>query len=224
MISNFDNINLTIYFSSGALLQEISTFFELDDIFKELFIYPLAVYQIDSMSLKDQKIVGENFTHLEEFVRYKWGQDGLDQFRKVQKENIANFYSEKFYPLEEYIELLEAMQEIFDDENLAFNIGWHRARNLVLAKGRQAQGLEVLQKIVTAWRKFVNFGRISVEQLPDETFSVVISDYFSHPLYCERMRGFFAGLVGDNRMDQRNINKISCVCQGDDRCEYNLRV
>ena len=116
------------------------------------------------MNLEDQKINGENILHLEEFVKYKWGSNGLEEYRKESPFKFKEILKDRLYPLTTYILSLEILQSHFNNDRIAFEIGWHRARNLLLARGKSKQGLELLKKIVFAWNKLNNFGNLTTTE------------------------------------------------------------
>ena len=176
------------------------------------------------MADKEQLIIGENFLHLEDYIRFKWGNEGLALYKKKNRFLIKNIYTEKYYLFSDYVESLKLIEELFNDERASFDIGWHRAKNLLLAKGTSATGLEVITKVASAWNKFNNFGSVFVKKNNDGTTSVFIKDYQSSPLYCERMRGFLAGLAGIEKTRREKVRKVNCVCDGNDACEFVIAI
>ncbi len=172
------------------------------------------------MTAKDQKLAGKNFIHVEDFIRHKWGTDGLESFKGQDSYKYDQIFEEKLYPFEDYVEILQNIQTTFQDETAAYQIGLHRARNLLLAKGSGKSGLEILDKVAFAWPKFNNFGEVKIEKHNDDKVSVILSDYESHPLYCERMRGFFTGVVSGALKSTCYVNEVTCVCKGNEVCEH----
>ncbi|MCK5560955.1 MAG: hypothetical protein KAJ51_10195 [Thermoplasmata archaeon] len=49
---------------------------------------------------------------------------------------------------------------------------------------------------------------------------MILSDYESQPLYCERMRGFFTGVVSGALKSTCYVNEVTCVCKGNEVCEH----
>jgi predicted hydrocarbon binding protein len=176
------------------------------------------------MSSKNQMISGENFFHIEDFVKYKWGTEGLRSYKEQIELRVDKIYNEKLYPFEDYVECLRIVQNLFKSEALAYEIGWHRARHLLLVRGIDSQGIKVLEKVASSWNRFNNFGKVAVEKHDDNKISVFISDYNSNPLYCERMRGFFSGLVCSDKKKNCNVNEVSCVRKGDKACEFLIEI
>ena len=176
------------------------------------------------MADKEQLIIGENFLHLEEYVRYKWGIEGLELYRSKNRFLIKNILTEKYYLFSDYVESLRLIEDLFKDERASFDIGWHRAKHLLLAKGSSATGLEVITKVASAWNKFNNFGTVFVKENDDGTASVFVRDYMSAPQYCERMRGFLTGLAGIEKTNQDKVKKVNCVCDGNDSCEFVIAI
>jgi hypothetical protein len=167
-----------------------------------------------------QKISGINFIHLEDFIKRKWGTNGLEIYREKNGLNYDRIYEERLYPFEEYIQCIKTVQELFDDEAAPYQIGWHRANNLLLTKGIEDIDMEILEKVVSAWPKFNNFGDVSINKESENKILITISEYKSDPLYCERTRGFFAGLVDRASGNGFEVKEVKCVCHGSDHCEY----
>ncbi len=176
------------------------------------------------MTVEGQMVAGKNFLHIEDFIKHKWGTEGLDSFKSRSDIGNDKIFEEKLYPFEDYIEYLESVQNVFEDKTSAYQIGLHRARNLLLAKGIGNYGLEILDKVAIAWPKFNNFGKVDVEHITKTKVSVVLSNYDSHPLYCERMRGFFTGLVSGVMKDTCYVQEVNCVCNGNKVCEYSIEL
>jgi predicted hydrocarbon binding protein len=170
----------------------------------------------------EQMIIGENFLHVKDFIRYRWGTDGLDSYNRDCRVGFDGILQEKLYPFEDYIDVLERVQEVFEDETLAYKIGWHRARNLLLTKGKGKIGLEIIDKVATAWAKFNNFGDIDVSRLRDNRVIISISNYHSHELYCARTLGFFNGLVFGVKENGFTVVETKCVRDGHDSCVFSI--
>jgi len=175
------------------------------------------------MNLEDQMLNGENILHIEEFVKYKWGTEGLEDYRRESPFKFKDILKDKKYPLTTYILTLEILKSHFNNDNIAFEIGWHRARNMQLVKGKDKSGVEHLKKISTAWNKFNNFAELTITTINENKYSLKMSNYKSHPLYCERMLGFFSGLVCPDKKHLDAINKVKCVNDGDEFCEYIIK-
>jgi hypothetical protein len=116
------------------------------------------------MTDEEQMISGKNLLQVEDFIKHKWGSDGWEGFFKNQRFDPDSIYEERMYPFEEYIGLMEKVQQEFSEDDIPFKIGWYRARNLLLAKGKRMDGMQILSRVVLAWRKFNNFGRVDVTE------------------------------------------------------------
>ena len=167
-----------------------------------------------------QMISGINFIHLEDFIKRKWGTNGLDIYKEKCKLKDEKIYEEKLYPFEIYIECLQIIKDLFEDSAAPFQVGWHRAKNLLLAKGLEEYGLEIFEKIANAWPKFNNFGEVTVSKDSADQLKITITNYESHPLYCERTRGFFAGLLDNATKNGFEVKEVKCICNGSNKCEY----
>lgn len=176
------------------------------------------------MTIKDQKVLGENFLQIEDYVKHKRGSDGLDTLKEGCSYDFDDVLAGKFYPFEDYVDLLSSVKDIMKDDSFAYNIGHHRARTLLLTKGIKNYGFDILTKLTSAWRGFNNFGEISVKQHGPRKVTLIIRNYESHPLFCERMRGFFTGLMADSNMESCTIKEIHCVCKGHKVCEYLFEI
>lgn len=171
-----------------------------------------------------QLVSGRNLLHIRDFIKHKWGKEGLENFQRETKINFDMIMAERFYPFRDYVEYMEYVKNIFGDEKAAYKIGCHRARNLLLAKGIDKKGLELLKKVAVAWNKFNTFGEISIIEKNHNKFAVVLSEYESHPLYCERTRGFFSGLIKCVLNDTCSVKEVKCVQQGHDSCEFVIEI
>lgn len=169
-------------------------------------------------------ISGINFLHLEDFIKRKWGTNGLEIFKQQNNNNGGKIFEEKLYPFEDYIVALKKVKEIFNDEDAPYQIGWHRASNLLLTKGIEQYGIEILEKVVSAWPKFNNFGEVSIEKHSETKIRIIIKEYVSDPIYCERTRGFFAGLLNSVSNDNFDIKEVKCICNGSNFCEYEINL
>jgi hypothetical protein len=165
-------------------------------------------------------ISGINFIHLEDFIKRKWGTNGLDIYREKNGLRYDKIYEEKLYPFEEYIKCIKTVQDLFDDKSAPYQVGWHRANNLLLTKGIDELDFEILEKVVAAWPKFNNFGQVTITKDSDGKITIEISEYESDPLYCERNRGFFAGLVDRVSSNGFEVRETKCVCNGCKSCEF----
>jgi predicted hydrocarbon binding protein len=176
------------------------------------------------MTKSEQKTSGINFIHIREFIGYKWGQDGLDIYNKHGNFKFDDIYEEKLYPFEDYVDILSNVQEIFEDEQFAFKLGWHRGRNILLGINSLDDRLNILSKVMSSWKKFNNFGEVSIKKHDKSSVSVVISNYDSHPIYCERMRGFFSGLICGDLKGSCSVKEKKCVCKGKTDCEFVIEI
>jgi hypothetical protein len=168
-------------------------------------------------------IIGKNFLHVIDYVKHKRGTQGVLSLKEKYHLNIDEIMEGKFYPFEDYVNLLKCAGEVSEDDSIAYKIGWHRARTLLLAKGLKNYGLEILDRVASAWDGFNNFGRVIIKPHEDEGVSLVISNYGSHPIYCERTRGFIAGLMGSSDMKTVTIKEVNCVCHGMKACEFVIK-
>ena len=115
--------------------------------------------------------------------------------------------------------LLNHVKEMYKDESIAYKIGFHRAKTILITKGIKDHGYEILEDVSTAWHRFNNFGKVSVKKHDEGKVSIMFSGYESHPLYCERTRGFLAGLVSGGPKSC-SVKEINCVLEGKKACEF----
>ncbi len=176
------------------------------------------------MLAKEQMIIGDIILHMEEFIKHKWGNRGLESYKEQGNFSFEKITKDRLYPLKDYIDLLKNVQQIFNDDTIAFEIGRHRARHLLLTKGIRTQGFEVLDKVASSWYRFNSFGEISINKHDMRKVSVFISNYESDPLYCERTRGFFTGLICGVKETPCTVKEVKCVCDGQKACEFIIEV
>lgn len=176
------------------------------------------------MSTGEQQINGMNFLQVQDFIKHKWGSDGWDTFNRDHQSSCMVFFEERMYPFDAYIDLLSTTIEHFGDQEIPFKIGWHRAKHLLLVKGQKRDGMQVLSRVAAAWHKFNTFGKVDVGKPNENTIVIRISDYFSNPLYCQRMMGFFAALSSGGKKEKCTISEESCVCRGDDACVFHVKM
>lgn len=176
------------------------------------------------MPEENQMTSGETFLHILDFIVYKWGTNGLNIYNKQNTINFNTIYKEQLYPLEDYIKALEDLQDIFKDENIPYKIGLHRGKNLTIGKGMGRNPLETLDKVISVWDKFNNFGDVKIKKHNENKLSIIISNYKSNPLYCDRMRGFFEGIVSGGSQDKCDVSETSCISSGCDTCEFIIEI
>jgi predicted hydrocarbon binding protein len=173
---------------------------------------------------EDQKIVGKNLLHIRDFIKHKWGSEGLEIFQSRSKIDFESIFEDKFYPFKDYVNALENVKNIFNDEKAAYNIGAHRAKHLLLTKGQMMKELQMLKKVTNAWDKFNSFGDIELKEIGERKYSVTLSNYDSHPAYCERTRGFFAGLIRCVLTEGCTVKEVKCVRDGHEHCEFVIDI
>lgn len=166
---------------------------------------------------------GKVFIQVEEFIKHKRGQDGLDKFLAEAEFFPSRILEEKEYPFEDYVKALNSVVKVFNDDQIPYKIGWSRAKTLLLAKGRKNYDLEILEKVAAAWGKFNNFGDVSIRHNETGSTSVLIANYESDPIYCLRMQGFFQGLCDIVEKDMCKVTELKCVNNGDEYCEFLVK-
>jgi hypothetical protein len=172
-----------------------------------------------AMAVEDQKIVGENFLEIQHYIRHKRGNVGLRSFQNQSSFNFDEILKGKFYPFEDYTSLLKHVKDMYKDESIAYKIGFHRAKTILITKGIKDHGYDILDDVTTVWHRFNNFGEVSVKKHEEGKYSVMFSGYESHPLYCERTRGFLTGLVSSGS-EHCSVKEVSCVLDGKKACEF----
>lgn len=171
------------------------------------------------------KIMGENIIHALDFLKQKKGSDGVNRVKQELKYDQKEFFLERWYPIEMYTKLLETLEKKFDynDYSISFRIGFDRSKKINLLKtgGEDQNPYLAFEKIKKNWWRFNNFGRIELKEIDDNHVDIHIYDNISHPLFCERMRGLFAGIVRDvcNKKETR-IKKTKCINEGGKYCKF----
>jgi predicted hydrocarbon binding protein len=174
------------------------------------------------MDSKEQLVIGENFLQVLDYIQFRHGIQGLTYLGTLCDLDLEDFREEKFYPFEDFLALLTSVLRMSNDYQITYKIGLHRAKNLVLVKGLKNQGPDVLDKVAKAWRRFNNFGEVSINKHDDGKIIFSISNYKSHPLYCKRLLGFLTGLLKNGNKGSYNVKEINCVCHGEKACEFEI--
>ena len=169
-----------------------------------------------------QTISGENFIELREFVQYKWGSDGLDEYTK--EIDLDDIQEMRTYPFSAYIDSIQKLLEMFGDEAVAYEIGFYKGKRIGKSISDIRDRVETLLRIESSWNDDNNFGEVITAKRTEDRTSVIIWRYESHPLYCERMRGFFHGLVSGGRKESCSVDEIRCVCKGGEACEFLITI
>ncbi len=173
----------------------------------------------------EQLISGKNFQHLEDFVKHKWGSDGLERFRNERPMKVRNILEYRDYPFLDFIKCIESLVTLFGDENAAYEVGEYRGRKMTNKKLKSPiDRLRNISRIEQAWHSFNNFGEVNTAVRTPTRTSIIISRYHSHPAYCQRTRGFFHGFVSGARKDDCKVTEIRCVNDGAEGCEFLIEV
>ncbi len=172
------------------------------------------------MVVEDQLVNGINFLDVKDCIKRKWGTDGLDRFCRSSGFSFDGMNEERDYSFNQYINLIEDLKEEFNDEDIAYKIGYHRSKNLQLVKGMKRTRKEMLEAITKAWPRFNNFASLDLVVHEEDRFSIVMTKYETHPLFCDRMRGFFAGIANYGKMGEFKVEEVKCMNQGHGYCEH----
>ena len=176
------------------------------------------------MTPEQQMTSGGTFLHIMNYIIFKFGTNGMNTFNKKNTLNFNNIFQEQLYPLEDYIKVLSDLQDIFNDDNIAYKIGWHRGKTMMLGKGLGRTPEETLEKVVSAWDKFNNFGAVSTKRIGENKISIILSDFQSDPIYCQRMCGFFGGIISGGDADKCRVSETQCMCSGGASCEFLIEL
>jgi hypothetical protein len=174
---------------------------------------------------KQMQITGENIIHAIEFYKRKRGTDGLVELSGELDFDVNNIFEERWYPIEMYTKLLENFDNKFDytDYSVSFRIGFDRSRRIGLLNngGGNIDPRKMFKKIKENWWRFNNFGKVEYRELAENHVNIYLCESIEHPLYCERMRGFFAGILREVcRQKEPRIKKTNCLSCGDKYCKF----
>lgn len=178
--------------------------------------------------LKQKQITGENIIHAVNFYKLKRGIDGVNALSSELSFDINNLYEERWYPIEMYTQLLENLDKKleYNDYSASFRIGFDRSKRIGILNNNtigQIDPRKVFKKIQSNWWRFNNFGKVELREIKENHVNIYICENIDHPLYCERMRGFFAGILRDVcKQEDPKVKKSKCMSKGDNHCKFEL--
>ena len=178
--------------------------------------------------MSNQRIQGENILHAIAYLKRKRGSDGIAQMSPRLSFDIANIMSERWYPLDQYTEMLEIIEDMlgYEDISPAERIGYNRAKTIGFLKkeGQSPEPVQVIERVAAYWHKFNDFGVIKITNAEDKSMVIDFWDYEGHPLYCKRTAGFFTGLLENAcGLEGIKMEKTMCVCNGNEHCRYEIK-
>ena len=174
---------------------------------------------------EQRKIVGDNIKHAINFFKRKKGINGLSELSSEIDYDIKNIYDERWYPIEMYTQLLEIFEKKFDynDYSVSFRIGFDRSKQIGLLKNdnKKVDPKLAFAKVQKNWWRFINFGRLELREIDDNHLNIYICDNINNSLYCERLRGFFAGILREVcNMAGPKVKKVKCNSNGNKYCKF----
>lgn len=171
------------------------------------------------------RIQGENILHAVSYVKRKKGTNGVNKIASEVDFDLEKIFPEGWYPFEWYLQLLEHVDKMFgySDYSVSSRIGFDRARTISFLKHykENPDPISAFETVAKLWSRFNGFGRVEVQVTGDCGADIYLRDYESHPLYCQRMEGFLAGiLIAVCRVKEGKVEKTECVSMGKDCCKF----
>jgi hypothetical protein len=171
------------------------------------------------------KVMGENIIHAVNFLRRKKGANGVTEVAKQVDFDMTNIFLERWYPVDNYIKLLEILDKKFDykDYSASFRIGFDRSRQIGLLNdgGINPEPKAAFGKVQESWWRFNNFGKIELKDVDEKHIDIYICDNIDNTFFCERMRGFFAGILREVcKKDEPKVKKTKCTSSGEKYCKF----
>ena len=174
---------------------------------------------------EQKQITGDNIIHALDFFKQKKGTEGLNELDAEVEFDIKNVYEERWYPIENYIQLLEKFDKKFEykEYSISFRIGFDRSRRIGLLNNNNGKinPKLALGKVQENWWRYNNFGSVELKEIDENHLNIYICENINHALYCERMRGFFAGVLREIcNQEEPKVKKTKCVSNGEKYCKF----
>lgn len=174
------------------------------------------------------RIQGGTILHTFNYVKRKKGREGLEQVVAQLDYKPSDIYPERWYPIEKHLKLLEIVDRDFDykDYPVCSRIGFNRAKEMGFLKGsgKKIEPIVIFEKVRDKWSRFSDFGRIELRNVDEGQVDIYLCKCPSHPLYCQRMEGFFMGiLVEVCGVKNPEVKQVKCASDGDKHCVFEAR-
>ncbi len=167
-----------------------------------------------------------------EFVKEKYGNEGLDRMLARMKElgydgptRIDEIKLMRWYPFEHNLLFLKAFRDLFGDSayrRMARGApGREKSINMFIGWSRSPE--KIIQGVESYWHKFFNFGTLRGEMLGTGHARLVGRGIYSGELFCEFLTEYYAGLLEYIGARGVEVKKLKCEGQGADRCLWDVR-
>lgn len=177
---------------------------------------------------KTMRIQGDTILHSFRYIKRKKGRKGLEHVAAQLDYKPSDIFPERWYPIEKHLKLLEVVDRDFDykDYSVCSRIGYNRVKEMGFLKGsrKPIEPMAVFEKVRDRWSRFSDFGRIELRNVDNGQVDIYLCKCPSHPLYCQRMGGFFMGiLVEVSKVNVANMKEVKCASDGDEYCMFEAR-
>jgi hypothetical protein len=177
---------------------------------------------------KPMRIQGDTILHSFKYVKRKKGRKGLEQVISQLGYKPSDIYPERWYPIEKHLKLLEIIDRNFDykDFPVCSRIGFNRAKDMGVLRGagKKTEPMVVFEKVRDRWGRFSDFGKIELRNIDKGQVDIYLCKCPHHPLYCQRMEGFFTGiLLAVCKLKEAEVKQVKCASDGDKYCKFEAK-
>jgi hypothetical protein len=177
---------------------------------------------------KTMRIQGDSILHTFDYIKRKKGIKGLEELITESKINPKDVYPERWYPVEQHLRLLELVDKKFhyNDYPVVSRIGFNRAKHIGFLNSpfQKVEPEAIFKQVKDRWSRFSDFGRIELRNIGEHQADIYICNGPSHPLYCQRMQGFFMGiLLTVCKVKNADVEHIKCKSSGNKYCKFEAR-
>jgi hypothetical protein len=174
------------------------------------------------------RIQGDSILHSFRYIQRKKGMKGLEQVVSQLDYKPEDIYPERWYPVDMHLRLLEIADKSFDykDYPVCSRMGFNRAKEMGFLKspGKRMDPIEIFERVRDKWLRFSDFGRIELRNVEEGQADIYLCKCPSHPLYCQRMEGFFTGILLEVcKVNEAEVKQIKCASDGEEYCKFEAR-
>lgn len=156
-----------------------------------------------------------------EFVKKKWGADGLAEAEKFVGISLANIQDEKWYPNQSLNDILKWMADT-KGMDYARQAGYYAITNkAIISFAAKIAGINrVLDRGIKEFQDAFNYGSIDIER--NEMGAVIrVKDTNYQPPACAAWQGALEGIlkITGTRGD---VKETACQLKGEDACAFEM--
>lgn len=177
---------------------------------------------------KEMRIQGDTILHSFNYVKRKKGRRGLEMVVKELGYSPEDIYPGRWYPVEKHLKLMEVLDRNFkyNDYPICSRLGFNRAKGIGFLGGhhQKTDPHVIFGKVKEKWARFSDFGRIELRNMEEGHVDIYLCKCPSHPLYCQRMQGFFMGILLEVcRVDEAYVEEVKCTSRNNNYCKFDAR-